>query len=124
MSDQFFDKGWCWMSHPDWNNGNAIPVFMYEANGDRFYVPLDPSEGGEFSWDERAAEWEMIESARDMARRVALMQDLEDELRSVCTAYASLLQSDYQTRGNPDPVATDPFLKSARAVLARVGAKQ
>lgn len=79
--DQFFDKGWCWMAHPDWNNGNAIPVFMYEANGDRFYVPLDPSEGGEFSWDERDDEWEIIESALDSVRRVAAFDDAKDAIR-------------------------------------------
>lgn len=56
----FFHGGWCWMRHPSRNIGNAIPVFMYEAEGVRYYVPLDPSEGGELVWDERDDEWEMI----------------------------------------------------------------
>jgi hypothetical protein len=61
VNDQFFDKGWCWMAHPDYNIGNPVPVFMYEADGERFFVPLDPSEGGEFVWDERDDSWEMVQ---------------------------------------------------------------
>jgi hypothetical protein len=59
---QFFDGGWCWMAHPHWNNGNAIPVKMHAANGVRYYVPLDPESESDFEWDERDDEWEMVSS--------------------------------------------------------------
>jgi hypothetical protein len=61
-NDAFFNGGWCWMTHPSRNIGNPIPVFMYEVAGTRYYVPLDPSEGGELCWDERDEEWTVVAS--------------------------------------------------------------
>jgi hypothetical protein len=79
----FFHGGWCWMSHPDYNYGNAIPVFMYEVDGERFYVPLDPSEGGELVWDERDAEWEITRGPMAELEEFIVKEQLVEALRDV-----------------------------------------
>lgn len=57
---EFFDMGWCWMRHPDWNEGRAIPVYMQMNGPVRMYYPLDPADATDFEWDRRDDEWEMI----------------------------------------------------------------
>jgi hypothetical protein len=59
-ADQFFDGGWCWMAHPEYNVGNPIPVFMSGIDGERWFYPLDPSNAEECDWDRRDDMWEMV----------------------------------------------------------------
>lgn len=88
--DQFFDGGWCWMAHPDWNNGNAIPVFMCAADGARFYIPLDPSNATDFEWDERAAEWQMVQPPMADLERAVELDDLRASHQRLKEALARL----------------------------------
>lgn len=67
-NEDFLDDGWCWMTHPSYNCGNAIPVYMAEINGTRFYHPLDPSDATEFEWDRRDDEWKIVQSWREQMR--------------------------------------------------------
>jgi hypothetical protein len=60
---QFFDGGWCWMTHPSRNDGNAIPVKMQIVDGVRYYYPFDPTDATDFEWDQRDDEWEIVSPA-------------------------------------------------------------
>jgi hypothetical protein len=54
------------MTHPDRNDGNAIPVKMELVDGCRFYIPLDPTDETEFEWDRRDEEWEIVQGPDDV----------------------------------------------------------
>jgi len=114
--DHFFDGGWCWMSHPDRNIGNAIPVFMYEADGTRYYVPLDPSDGGELVWDERDAEWEMVQGPIVDADRIAVI----DQLCITISQLADALETANRTVGGPAQAMGTALVKTAREILKAV----
>ncbi len=60
MNDQFFNGGWCWMTHPDYNDAKPIPVWMLEVDGVKFYHPLDPSDATDFEWDRRDEQWQIV----------------------------------------------------------------
>lgn len=47
---------WRWMTHPNWNNGDPIPVRVFEQEGQMCYQPFDV-EAIDFDWDKRDAEW-------------------------------------------------------------------
>jgi hypothetical protein len=61
QSDVFFDGGWCWMRHPEYNDGNAVPVYMEQVDGGRWFRPCAPEYAQECEWDRRNDEWEMVE---------------------------------------------------------------
>ena len=44
------------MTHPNWNNGDPIPVRVFEHEGEMCYQPFDV-EAIDFDWDKRDAEW-------------------------------------------------------------------
>jgi hypothetical protein len=74
--DQFFDGGWCWMSHPEYNDGNAIPVKMEAAEGGRWFYPLDPRGASEEDWDRRDKQWEMVQPPMADLERAVELDDL------------------------------------------------
>ena len=115
MSDgQFFDGGWCWMSHPDWNIGNAIPVFMFEANGTRFYVPLDPSDAAEYEWDKRSEDWQMVRPPMADLQDAIKRDDLLAALQGVME-----IEEDRLSRGVFKPNAEGMRrIEAARAAIA------
>ena len=49
-------EGWKWMCHPSRNEGNPIPVRMFNNDGVEYYQPFD-LDATEFEWNERDAEW-------------------------------------------------------------------
>ena len=90
---QFFDGGWCWMTHPSRNDGNPIPVKMVFEKGTRWYLPCDPDDVTEFEWDLMDDKWKMVfgpmaspeqEIAALKAQRDELLAGLERISQSEC----------------------------------------
>lgn len=51
-----------WMTHPSRNNGNPLPVQMFEVDGNQRYRPFDES-ATEIAWDEKGDEWAVLSAA-------------------------------------------------------------
>lgn len=55
----------------------------------------------------------------DVVRLRAENAELREELIELVNDYASLLDRDFGTRGNPQPSREDPVIQRARSTLAR-----
>lgn len=109
-----FVSGWCWMSHPDWNEGRPVPTLLESRGGNHYYIPLDPMDATEFEWKLRSSEWEMI---RDPLAEVKAVT-LNEELLHVCQQAA-----DWLNISDPPP-AWEAMRTKLLAVLARVTGEQ
>lgn len=64
-------EGWRWMTHPDRNNGQPIPVRIEVEDGVTYYRPFD-ERGTDFEWDKRGDEWvEIAAPAQEHATQLA-----------------------------------------------------
>lgn len=55
-------EGWLWMTHPDRNDGEPIPVKLVHENGEWWYIPFD-EDAIEFSWADRDEDWTIVPAA-------------------------------------------------------------
>jgi hypothetical protein len=89
--DKFFDGGWCWMVHPEFNDGNAIPVKMTTDDGVRWFYPCDPAYALECEWDKRDEQWQMIDGpTAELERAVSSEERAQRAQRAAVQADARI----------------------------------
>ncbi len=98
-------EGWLWMTHPDRNDGEPIPVKLVHENGEWWYIPFD-TDAIEFSWADRDEHWTIVPAAgwnnpfalaRAISPKVlpqAAPQGLTDEIFTLVQGWASATHTD------------------------------
>lgn len=58
-----WDGSWRWMTHPDWNFGEPMPVQTWIQGGTVYYRPFDCS-ATDFEWAKRDNRWKEVPKAK------------------------------------------------------------
>ena len=86
-------EGWRWMTHPDRNNGQPIPVRIEVEDGVTYYRPFD-ERGTDFEWDKRGDEWvEITAPAQEHATQLAGQGQEVPSTRAGLLAAAAYIQA-------------------------------
>ncbi|SCU94472.1 conserved hypothetical protein [Cupriavidus necator] len=84
--------GWLWMTHPDRNNGEPIPVQLVrdEDDGSLWYVPFDET-ACEFEWSERDPDWQVVSPVPAAASAETEQPDYESAFRPACADMGAII---------------------------------